>query len=111
MIIDKVFQPNQLLEINHHGYHLAEFIDNGIRIHNNKNELSYIFNLYTSDGIIEYSIPHNKLKIFLEQNKLRNPSKRTINKFKKKLKKLQSGVISIGMILEKLGKINQDIHN
>jgi len=109
-MIENYFQPRQLLEINHNGYHLAEFIGIGMRIHNNKNEESYIFNLYTSNGVIDYSIPYNKLNLFLNQNIIRDPSKRTINKFKKRLKELQNGVNSIGLVLEKLGKINQNIH-
>jgi len=105
-----MFQPQQLLEINYKGYHLAEFIGTGVRIHNNQNEESYIFNLYTSNGIIEYSIPCNEVNLFLEQDIIRDPSKRTINKFKKRLKELQNGAVSIGLALEKLGKINQNIH-
>jgi len=105
------FQINQLLEIKYKGTHLAEYVGDGTRIHNNINDDCYIFNIFTSRGTLEYSVPKESISEKLKNKDIQDPSKRTINKFKKQLKQLQNGVISVGSILEKLGKINQNIHN
>lgn len=101
------FQNNQIVELIYkNSLHLAEYIGTGIRIHNNKNTQSYIFLVHTNRGTNEISYPIDSISEY----HISEPSQRLINKSKKQLKQLQAGVISVGGILEKLGKINQKIH-
>lgn len=101
----------QLVEIDYQGgKHLGEFIGEGTRIHNNQNVECFIFLIHTYSGIVEYSIPKREISTKLENKEIISPTSRTINKYKKQLKRLQKGTISVGGILEKLGKVNQNIY-
>ncbi len=107
-----MFQPFQLLEIKFKdSAHLGEFIGEGLRIHNNENTDCFLFSIHTYKGTVEHSIPKSEISTKLKNKDIMDPSKRTVNKFKKQLVQLQTGTISLGGILEKLGKINQNIHN
>lgn len=107
-----MFQPSELVELTYnHSKHLAEFIGEGLRIHNNANTASYLFLIHTSKGTVEHSFPKNEISGKLKNKEISEPSSRTVNKYKKQLKQLQTGTISVGGILEKLGKVNQEIHS
>lgn len=107
-----MFQPSELVEITFNkSKHLAEFIGEGLRIHNNANTESFLFLIHTSKGTIEHSFPKDEISDKLKNKEISEPSLRTINKYKKQLKQLQTGTISVGSILEKLGKVNQKIHS
>jgi len=106
------FQPSELVELSfQNSKHLGEYIGTGLRIHNNANTNCFLFSIHTSKGSVEHSIPENEILTKLKNKDISEPTSRTINKYKKQLKQLQYGTISVGGILEKLGKINQNIHD
>ena len=98
------FIKGEILELDYNDQrHLAEFIEISKRI-DKENIECYEFFVYTDYGVQILAIPININFNYSE------PSKRTINKYKRKMKKLIEGYQSLGKALEKLGKINQDLH-